>query len=212
MDSKGKMLASLLLIVLPVILGFLTYTQLPDQMAIHWGINGEANGTADKLSGLLIVPIISVFLLALFAFIPRIDPLKKNYASFRKYYDSFVIVMIGFLSYIQLLVLFWNLSVPFNFTRMMAFGFGAMFYYLGLPLENAKPNWFVGIRTPWTLSSNKVWDKTHKMGGKLFKSVGIVTFIGAIIFEEMLIVSVALIIAASLATVVYSYLEFKKLK
>jgi uncharacterized membrane protein len=212
MDSKGKMLASLLLIILPVIFGFLNYVQLPDQMAIHWGLNGEANGTSDKLSGLLILPIISVFLLGLFAFIPKIDPLKKNYASFRKYYDNFVIVMIGFFSYTQLLVLFWNLSVPFNFTRLMAFGFGAMFYYLGILLENAKPNWFIGIRTPWTLSNNKVWDKTHHLGGKLYKSVGIVTLIGAIIFEEMLIVSVALIIAASLATVVYSYLEFKKLK
>lgn len=205
-------LASVTLIVISIAMSAYYYDQLPDTLATHWGINGQANGYSPKLEGLLIIPAISVFIVALFMILPRIDPLRKNYASFRKYYDGTFVMLTGFFTCLQALIIFWNLGYAFSFGGMLAFAFGILFYYLGILLEKAKQNWFVGIRTPWTLSNAKVWDKTHKLGGKLFKAVGMVTFIGAFILDSILIISVALVIAAAIAAVVYSYLEFRKLK
>jgi uncharacterized membrane protein len=88
--------------------------------------------------------------------------------------------------------------------------FATLFYYSGVLIENAKRNWFIGIRTPWTLSSDRVWDKTHKIGGKLFKIAGIVA-LAAVFFETAAIFFIIVpVIIVSIYTVVYSYLEYQK--
>ena len=89
---------------------------------------------------------------------------------------------------------------------------GLLFFYIGVLCENSKRNWFVGIRTPWTLSSDKVWDKTHKLGGKLFKIAGIIALIG--IFFQNYVVYFILIptFSVSIYLIVYSYVEFRKEK
>jgi len=61
--------------------------------------------------------------------------------------------------------------------QMMVPALGILFYYCGILIENAKRNWFIGIRTPWTLSNEKVWERTHKIGGKLFKIAGLIAFL-----------------------------------
>jgi uncharacterized membrane protein len=85
-----------------------------------------------------------------------------------------------------------------------------LFYYTGILIENAKRNWFIGIRTPWTMSSDKVWDKTHKIGGKLFKIAGVFTLL-AIFFESFAVFFIVVpVISISIYTIVYSYFEYKK--
>jgi len=212
MDTKGRMLIALGLVIVSVLISAFYYPQLPDPIATHWGINGEANGYSPKLEGLLVIPIISILIVGVFWALPYIDPLRKNYPSFRKYYDGTVILLAGFFTYLQAIMIFWNLGYAFSFTTAITPALGVLFFYMGILLGNAKQNWFVGIRTPWTLSNAKVWDKTHKIGGKLFKAVGIVTFIGAFILSSTLLISVALIIAVAVFLVVYSYLEFRKIK
>ena len=94
--------------------------------------------------------------------------------------------------------------------QMLAPAFGVLFYCLGILLGNAKRNWFVGIRTPWTLSSDVVWDKTHKMGGKLFKAAGVVAFLGVLVPAYALLLVIVPVIAVAVYTFVYSYFEFVK--
>jgi uncharacterized membrane protein len=86
-----------------------------------------------------------------------------------------------------------------------------LFYYLGILTENAKRNWFIGIRTPWTLSNDKVWNKTHKLGGKLFKIVGIVAFLGILFQKYVLLFIISAVIAVAIYIIVYSYFEYKKI-
>jgi uncharacterized membrane protein len=87
-----------------------------------------------------------------------------------------------------------------------------LFYSTGILIENAKRNWFIGIRTPWTMSSDKVWDKTHKLGGKLFKIVGILALL-AIFFESYAILIIVVpVIIVSIYTIVYSYFGYQKEK
>ncbi len=156
------------------------------------------------------MPLISVGMLLLFILIPRIDPLKSNIQLFRKYYDGLVVLIIVFLFYLYLLTIFWNTGHTFNMLTFLSPAFAILFYYVGILIENSKRNWFIGIRTPWTLSSDKVWDKTHKIGGKLFKIAGLLALLAVFIESYAILIIVAPVIIVSIYTIVYSYFEYQK--
>jgi len=198
------------IIILSFAIGIYYYPQMPEKLASHWNAHGQVNGYMSKFWGLFLMPIISVGMLLLFIFIPRIDPLKSNIQEFRKHYDGFVVLIMVFLFYLYLLTIFWNSGYTFNMTTFLSPALAVLFYYSGILIENARRNWFIGIRTPWTLSSDKVWDKTHKIGGKLFKIAGVFSLL-AIFFESYAIYLIVVpVIIVSIYTVVYSYIEFQK--
>lgn len=207
---KKSNLIIILIILISFAIGVYFYPQIPNEMASHWNLRGEVDDYMPKFWGILLMPFISLFLFLLFLIIPKIDPLKENIEKFRKYFDWFIILIILFLSYIYLLAIFWNLGFEFNMGRMLMPALGILFFYIGILLKNAKRNWFIGIRTPWTLSSDSVWDKTHQLGSKLFKIAGIITFLG-ILFPNYVLWTVLIpILTASLYLVVYSYFEYQK--
>lgn len=198
------------IISLSFIIAIYLYPQMPDKMASHWNTQGQVDGYMSRFWGLFLMPIISIGLLFLFILITKIDPLKENIKKFRKYFDGFIVLMIAFLFYVYLLTVFWNLGLRFNMAQLMIPALGILFYYCGILVENAKRNWFIGIRTPWTLSSEAVWDKTHKIGGKLFKIAGIITFL-VIFFPKYAIFFVIIsVISVVVYPIVYSYFEYQK--
>ncbi len=208
MRKSGLIIA--VMILLSFAIGIYYYPQMPDRIASHWNAQGQVDGHMSKFPGLFLMPIISAGLLLLFILIPRIDPLKSNIELFRKYFDGFVVLIIVFLFYLNLLTIFWNSGYRFNMITFLSPAFAVLFYYSGILIENAKRNWFIGIRTPWTMSSDRVWDKTHKIGGKLFKIAGIIA-LGAVFFETAAIFFIIVpVIVVSIYTVVYSYLEYRK--
>ena len=96
-------------------------------------------------------------------------------------------------------------------TQMLAPAFGVLFYYVGILTQNAKRNWFIGIRTPWTLSNEEVWDKTHKFGSKLFKISGIIAFLGLILPDFAIWLMIVPVIITAACTVIYSYVEYREI-
>jgi uncharacterized membrane protein len=210
MDMRKSEIIISGIIVLSFAISIYYYPQMPEKVASHWNAEGQVDGYMSKFWGLFLMPVISAGMLLLFILIPRIDPLKSNIQEFRKYYDGFVVLIMVFLFYLHLLTIFWNLGFAFNMIIFLSPAFAILFYYSGILIENAKRNWFIGIRTPWTLSSDKVWDKTHKLGGKLFRIVGILALF-AIFFESYaILVIVVPVIIVSIYTVVYSYFEYQK--
>jgi len=202
----------ILLIILSFIIGIYAYSVLPDQIASHWNARGEVDGYMGKFWGLFLFPIILIFLYLLFLIIPRIDPLKKNIEKFREYYDYLILVIFLFLFYVFLLTILANLGYRFNMTKTIIPAVGLLFFYIGFILNKVKRNWFIGIRTPWTLSNERVWDKTHKLGSKLFKISGIIILIG-IFFQDYLVWFILIpVIVTVVWLFIYSYLEYKKLK
>ncbi len=123
-----------------------------------------------------------------------------------------IIAMMLFFFYMHLLVVLWNVGVAFNMTLMFLPAIGFLFYYLGVVIENSKRNWFIGIRTPWTLSSDLVWNKTHKLGGFLFKLIGILALFAAFFPNYALYFILIPVLLVITITVVYSYFEFNKNK
>jgi len=184
------------------------YPQMPEKMASHWNAKGQVDGYMSRFWGLFLMPTISLGLLVLFILIPMIDPLKENIEKFRTYFDGFIVLLILFLFYIYLLTIFWNIGMRFNMTRLLAPALGALYYSIGILTENAKRNWFIGIRTPWTLSDDRVWDKTHKIGGRLFKIAGIIALLGFFFPSIAIYFMVVPVILVAVYTFVYSYFEY----
>jgi uncharacterized membrane protein len=186
------------------------YPLLPPAFASHWNVLGMTVGSMDKLPGLAIVPLIMVACVALFFVLPRIDPLRQNFEKFRNYYEGFVLVFVLYLFVIQALMILWNVAHPVDMNIAFTVLFGILFICTGFLLEHAEPNWFMGIRTPWTLSSPRVWEKTHQLGGKLFKAAGVLALLGVFFPSAAWLFALLPVLAASLVSVVYSYLEYRK--
>lgn len=188
------------------------YPQMPERMASHWNARAEVDGYMSKFWGLFLMPFISLGLSALLLVIPKIDPLKANIEKFKRYYYGFVILLLIFLFYLYLLTILWNLGLRFNFIQLLVPAFGVLFYFCGVLIGKAKRNWFIGIRTPWTLSNEKVWDKTHFIGGRLFKAAGLVALLGVFFQNHAILFVIVPVILVSLFTIVYSYFEYQKEK
>ncbi len=210
--KKITLLITVAFILISFVISIYLYPQFPDRVASHWNSQGEVDGHMSKFWGLFLLPILLSGCLLLFIFLPKFDPLKTNIDKFRKYYDGFIIIFTLFMFYIYLLTIFWNLGHRFDMGQMMVPGLAVLFFYCGVLIGNAKMNWFIGIRTPWTLSSEEVWEKTHKLGGKLFKGAGVIILLGLIWPEYTFTLIMIPILIAARVPIVYSYMECRKEK
>lgn len=210
--TKTKYIQTLILclILASFLFGVFLYPYMPERMASHWGAKGNVNGYMPKLLGLFLMPVISVILFLAFIIIPRIDPLKGNIAKFRGYFDRFILLIFGFLLYLFILTILWNLGYRFNIIQLLAPSLGLIIYYAGVLTENAKQNWFIGVRTPWTLSSETVWNNTNRLAGKLFKAAGILAALGAIFPRYAIYVILIPVILAAVYPFIYSYHEYQR--
>ncbi len=202
----------ILLILLSFVSALYLYPRMPEQMASHWNAQGEVDDYMPRFWGLFLLPLITAGLFLLFLVIPKIDPLKENIRKFRRYYDIFILFIVIFMFYIYFLTILWNFNVSFDMNRFLIPAMGLLFFYAGILTENAKMNWFVGIRTPWTLSSEKVWDKTNKLGGRLFKIAGLIAFLGFFFPQYSVLLIMIPVLSLVVFIVFYSYFEYQKEK
>ena len=204
--------ASIVLILLAFISGFVFSQQVPEQMATHWDASGNVNGYMPKFWGLFFMPILMAMAASLMYFFPMIDPLRKNVEMFREYYDVFIALLMGFLLLVHLQTLLWNTGTEIDPGITVSLGLAILMVYIGIMMGKAKRNWFIGIRTPWTLSSDEVWDRTHALGSKLFMAAGLIVALGTFIPQYRFALVILPVLAAAIVPAVYSYLEFRKLR
>jgi len=193
-------------------IGIIIYPLMPELMASHWNASGEVDSYMPKFWGVFLMPIISTVMVILFHYIPSIDPLKENIKKFRKYFDKFIIMITLFLAYIYALTLAWSMGLRFDMSIQIIPGLAILFYYTGILIGHAKQNYFIGIRTPWTLANETVWNKTHKKGARLFKTISIMILIGLLAPDYAFAIMMTLILSATLYLVIYSYVEYTKIK
>jgi uncharacterized membrane protein len=186
------------------------YPTVPDRVVSHWNAAGQADGYSSKFWGLFLIPLIMVGFVALLTVLPRIDPYKKNYEKFRDWYEGFILLFVLFMLAIQVQIILWSTGYQVSPNLTFPLLTGGLFIYIGFLLGHAEQNWFVGIRTPWTLSSATVWKKTHELGGKLFKIAGVVSCAGIVAGPYALWFILVPVLAVAVYTVVYSYIEFQK--
>jgi uncharacterized membrane protein len=212
MSTKTTTIISIILIAIAVIAGIVLWDQLPDQMASHWNANDQVDGTMSKFWGVFMMPLVTLGMMVLFLVVPNIDPLKANIAQFRETFNVFIVLIIAFMLYIHGLTLAWSLGFTnFKMSAAMLPFMGVLFIAIGFLLRKAKRNFFIGIRTPWTLSSDTVWNKTHQLGATLFMASGALAIIGGF-FGSMIAFWFLFVplMGSTLFLVIYSYVLYRR--
>jgi len=185
--------------------------QLPEVMATHWDELGQANGFSSKTFGLYFLPAMQLGLAVLLYFVPQIDPRRENIRKFRGIYNNFLVIILGFFAYVHFLSLVWNLGIKVDFITWMIPAFAVIFFAAGSMISHAQPNFFIGIRTPWTLSDNTVWEKTHTAGGRAFKVSAILSLLGLVFPAQSIWFMMVPLLTSALGLVVYSYVLYRQL-
>lgn len=204
---------SLVLIFLSFVFGFYFYQYFPASVASHWGLNGEVDGYSSRGLAAFLLPAMITAMYLFFLVLPYFDPKKEQYAAFAPTYHKFKDLMVVFLFILFLLTGINGLGQTVNIGFWVPIMVGGLFAQIGWLLKGVKMNWFMGVRTPWTLSSETVWAKTHEASGWVF------TVSGLLIAATVLVpgsAKVVLFIVAILFMIVtlplYSYLLYAREK
>ncbi|WP_338729146.1 SdpI family protein [Haladaptatus sp. DJG-WS-42] len=212
MNTRQRFAIAAGFVLVAALVGILAAPSLPDRLVTHWNAAGVPNDTMSKPVALAFAPVLAALLLALFAAIPRIDPRRENIQSFRPYYDWLVVIITGFIALVHVGVIAFNLGYEFDFTLLILAAVAFLFYYIGILLTHAERNWFVGVRTPWTLSSDVVWTRTHVLAGRLFKLTAVISLVGLLFGEYAIYFLLVPALVTSAITVVYSYYLYEQVE
>ncbi|MEI2330267.1 MULTISPECIES: SdpI family protein [Priestia] len=197
--------------LLTLVAWLIALPHLPATMPIHWGANGEADGFATKINAMILTVGIMVLIYFIIAFVPRIDPRKENYKYFSKTYNIVLNAVLLLFFFVNMSTILQGLgyNVPMSYIApIMA---GLVFIIIGNYLQRVRSNYFMGIRTPWTLSNEIVWKKTHRLSGKLFFIGGLLILISAFLPDgyKSVIMWGSIVLCVAIPYL-YSYVAYKK--
>lgn len=188
------------------------YPMLPDIIATHWGVDGQVNGTGGKFTQ-LIVAAIPLLMYVFMVLLPRIDPRRENYVLHNKAYTVTQEVLVLFLIGLNWATIAYNLGAPLDIQKFVVIPLGLLIAVTGNYMGQIRPNYFFGIKTPWTLANEEVWRKTHRMGGSFFIAAGLIISISAFFSgTNSFIITMTALLVASFIPVIYSYVIFRKLQ
>src|SRR5688572_15403652 len=174
----------LLIVAAAFLASALVYPRLPERIPTHWDLSGRPDEWSNRIWGAWSVPLFLLGMWALVQILPRIDPRGSNYAKFGGAFEAIIGSVMLFMLALHIVVLRASLGYPVPMQRVMPIGIGILLVVIGNLLPRARPNWFVGIRTPWTLSSDRVWEKTHRFGGRMFVAGGILLTIAGFLWAQ----------------------------
>ncbi len=183
----------------------------PDEIPVHWNIHGEVDRYGGTFEGLFLMPLVTLGVYLLMIFLPKIDPGRANYPVFRNVYTMlrFGLVLIFAVLHTSILIAIKNPG--FDVGHVVPYAIGLFFIVFGNVMGKIRPNWFVGIKTPWTLSSKRSWTRTHRFGGRLFMVIGLVVILTGIVKQDwMFIIMTVTVIGGVVLMFAYSYLVWKK--
>jgi len=206
-----KEILPIALIIITLLIGLQLYPKLPSEVPTHWNAQGQVDDFGSKNFAVFFFPVLALAIYLLMTFIPLIDPLKKRYKEFSLQYFWIKTIIIIFMLALYLFSLFAALGSKINIVYVIVPAISLMLILLGSFMPKIKKNYFVGVRTPWTLHSEEVWNKTHKFAGKSFIAIGTISLLGLLVKEYVFFIFIPVVILGSLAPVVYSYFVFKKI-
>ena len=211
MKTRTVILLVLLFSLLSFAAGWLAYPYLPENIASHWNAAGQADGFSTRTFALSFNSILILGLGLLMLILPRLDPLRANLAGFLGLYHGMIVVTAGFLFYLQIVTLILNLGWQVNIIMLLLPALAVLFYFTGIMVEKARRNWFIGIRNPWTLSNDLVWEKTHRLGGRLFKGTAVICLFGMLFPDVAIFFIMIPALGTAVILMVYSYLIFRQI-
>jgi uncharacterized membrane protein len=188
------------------------YPGLPDTVATHWNLRGEPDGFSSRLVAAALGPLLVLGLRLLSEVLPRIDPKRPRSESFFDTYWLLINGLLLFLGALHLAVIGTGLGWAIDIGRLVPIGVGLLFILVGNYLGRVEPNWFLGIRTPWTLSSDAVWRRVHRTGAWLFVGGGVLFIVTAFVPRLAVVpLLVGIVAVVAVVPVVQSYVLWRKL-
>jgi len=201
----------LVIAALAVAISIWAYPSLPPRVATHWDLRGTPDGFSSRAWAVALIPIVIIAMTGLFNVLPKLDPRRENYAKFLSSYWLIANAVIVFILVAHGMIITTGLGLSVRIDRLMPLGVGLLFVFLGNYLTRVEPNWFIGIRTPWTLSSDTVWRKTHRTAGWLMVLGGLVLASGAFLPGAMLLpLFIVTIVVVAVIPIVQSYVLWKR--
>ena len=208
--DKANFLCYLFIVATVAVAAWL-YPDLPDPMPSHWNAGGEADGWMPKPWGVAVLPGMAILMFIIFRVIPHISPKGFRTESFSEVLNILQVVVVAFSCFVAFLVLFTAKGVDVRMNQMMFGGLGVLFIVLGNYLGKVRKNFFVGIRTPWTLANDEVWMRTHRLAGWTFIVMGIFFLAGAFVRVPVGWL-VSLVVLLVLVPVVCSYFLYRQVE
>jgi uncharacterized membrane protein len=187
------------------------WNTLPDKLPVHWNLAGQVDRYGGKFEGVLLIPLIALGLHLLFLVLPRLDPGRANYTQFAGVYNVIRFSTLAMLATIYGTMLLAGGGYNVEVSTVISLATGILFIVLGGSMGKIRPNWFVGIRTPWTLSSKASWIQTHRAGGWLFVIIGSVQILGSFFLPPAATIGLmlCLVLGGSLGLYIYSYYAWR---
>jgi len=192
--------------------GALLYPHLPPRVPAHWDIAGRVDGYASRAVGAFMPPLLAAGVYILMLVLPLIDPRRENYAKFSGVYRILRLCLVLFLGVVYLVTLGGAMGYPVRVERIMPALVGLLFIVIGNYLPRVRHNYFVGVRTPWTLADEEVWRRTHRLAGPLFVAAGLAAVLSSLLGgPASFAVFITAVIGVSLLSAVYSLLVYRKI-
>jgi len=204
--------ARIIIVILMFVAGAMLYGYLPDLIPTHWGFEGQPNQWSPKMWGAWLIPGLSLLFLILFPLLPRLDPKHENYEKFKKPWGIIQTALIAYFAYMYAVTMYVTFYPQYNAMvgRAVVFGMGILFVILGNVMGKVRQNYFVGLKTPWTLDDPEVWQKSQRFAGWMFVLAGLAFIVQAIIWFAILPVFIGLMAVIVVLPIAYSYLLSRK--
>jgi len=193
------------------IFAFAVWDRLPERMATHFGFRGQANGWSSRTTFVILMPALTLLIAFILVIAPRLDPKRRNFPLHANAYWAVVNGALVLFALMDVMLIGYNIGWRINLGMIIGVGMGALFVLIGNLLTRVRPNWIFGVRTPWTLSSDRAWRETHRVAGYLFVATGLTDMLMALVWPRAVY---AVLIGggaiAAVVSVVWSYFAWKR--
>jgi len=204
----------------PVLIGLMiafalaVYGRLPEQIPTHFSLSGEPDGWTPRIPGAFLMPLLAAGVYLLLIVLRRIDPRGANYSRFEETWWVFLNVIALLMTALHVLSLGFAIGWPIDMARAVTVTVGLLFVGLGNYMPRLRSNWWMGIRTPWTLESEEVWRETHRVGGWAFVAAGLLVVLAGLLLEPgpRAWASGIAFGTAIVIPLVYSYVAYRRLR
>jgi len=207
MKIRPLVIVGVAVVAAMLILSAWAWLEIPEgaEIPVHWGPSGEADAVGPKWLGLLGLPLVAIGVLAVLVFIPRIEPRREHLERSSTAYTAIGIAVLGLMAVIHVFAVLAALGSKANIAPVAGTAVGVLFIVIGNFLGRTRSNWFFGIRTPWTLSSERAWTRTHRLGGYLFIALGGVMLVAVFLLPPAAFIWIVLIGVFGLVGVLFGY-------
>lgn len=198
--------------LLPLLITIFVFNSLPAEIPMHWNVHGEIDAWYPKFPWAFMAPVLGIIITIMATLLPRIDPKKENYDKFKRQYFIIRLILVAVFALLQIVTIFISLGATFiKVDTIVKLMIGILFIVVGNMMPKFKQNYFVGIKTPWTLNNEAVWAKTHRHGGFVWFAAGFLMSVLAFLpGVGSAVVYFSVILIVSIEPIIFSWFQYRK--